>query len=97
MGRNAESAAEAMYWEGAPVHEAVNWEGTPSPVTPQPQSVEGIKNSRFPERNGRIRFDSALELVESAVKNGQSIKDWSLFNSAVEMDDVTDRQSVKDQ
>lgn len=54
------------------------WEGGPV----------AIRNSSFPEVRGRTRFDSALELVTGT---GSERPDWSLFNSAREMDAVTDR------
>lgn len=63
--------------------ERMLWEGCPNVTEPV------VKNCRFPERNGRIRFDSALELVKREDPNGPA--DWSLFNSALEMDLVTDR------
>ncbi len=56
------------------------------PAIQNQRAGEGT-NDRFPERAGRIRFDSALELV-TTTNSGRP--DWSLFNSANEMDAVTD-------
>jgi len=64
------------------------WEGCPNVAEPV------VKNCRFPERNGRTRFDTALELVGSRVDRGQIVKDWSLFNSAREMDDASGRVDI---
>lgn len=62
---------------------------TPGPVNPDKAKVEDGRNpSTHPLRRSRTRFDSAHDLV-TITKSGRS--DWSLFNSAREMDDVTDR------
>lgn len=51
--------------EADPVTRMIS-EGGPVKCVEDPCS----KNSSFPERKGRIRFDSALELVETVVENG---------------------------
>ncbi len=65
----------------------------PQPVKPSQDTIRGNFNDpRFPKVVGRTRFDSALELVGTTVRTDQSItQDWSLFDQAREMDDVSDR------
>lgn len=63
-------------------------EGCPNVITPPV-----IKNSRFPERKGRSRFDTALDLATTDSKRPER-PDWSLFNAAREMDDVSGREVV---
>lgn len=56
-------------------------------VTPEPKSVVGLKNSRFPERVGRIRIPTADEIAEiTDPASGQPKKDRVVLFSVMSMD-----------
>lgn len=52
-------------------------------VTPEPESVVGLRNSRFPERVGRIK--PTPEEIAATTDPDRPI-DWSVFRSVSSMD-----------
>ena len=64
-------AIRRMEWEGGPV---------------STESNPPVKNSRFPERVGRIRFKDSLEIATSVDSTGNPEIDPVVFKSVSRMD-----------
>lgn len=74
-------------WKGG---DFMGIEAKPSVIlatTPEPKSVTGLRNTSFPERNGRTRFDTAMETARTIEPN----RPLSVLGSITEMDAVSDR------